>query len=349
MSEHDFVDYYSLLNLPEESTVDSLIGSLQIAYRGNLSSMASLDPAQREQSQAIARVIGEARFHLTHPGRKAEYDDRRSAYLAMVQEGVFAPSNQEVGAPESWTQKAYDLYNQGALPAAKRAADSAVRKDPTDGHAWLISGYVEVEYQEYEKAVEAFRCGLAIVDSTHAKTALVIALQRLNRPDEALPLVREILAEDPTNSQIRSEYVILLTLTGHVNEAIRWATEILTENPNDTAARNDLAKAYTQACETVMTQTESGFLITSEEQMNTIKDLAPRGMALGQTIDSAYWKKLFNYNEQASKANKRVNKEVFDADSMTGAGLSAITGWMRRWEANKQDCLRNGDVVRWGM
>ncbi len=125
----------------------------------------------------------------------------------------------------------------------------SVEDDSNDGESWYMLGRIKYTENRFTESIEGFHKSLAIVPrSVKAENNLGLALEGLNRPEEAVQAYRQALAwqaGDPHPSeQPFINLGLLLTDRNQLEEALPLLTQAEILAPKDSRVHAALGKLY---------------------------------------------------------------------------------------------------------
>ena len=180
---------------------------------------------------------------------------------ALLRQGRAKESLEEyTRAASLQTPSAEDLKNVGQayvllddLVDADKWMDRALTMDGRDPEIWYSVGRLRYSEQKYAEAEKCFRETLVLAPaSVKAENNLGLALEGLNRPDEAMSAYRQAIAwQDAGASERVSEQpllnlAILLLHGGQNAEAGRLLTRAAAIAPGDARIQEQLGQFYLQ-------------------------------------------------------------------------------------------------------
>ena len=143
-----------------------------------------------------------------------------------------------------------DLYASGGLPGAIRMLEKAVAIDPTYAPTWAQLGRAyttnaSLQFggrDQYSKARAAYEKAIALNPNlTDARIFMANLLTDTGRADQAVPLIRSLIAENPGNAEAHWELGYAYRFGGMLEESVTEAERARQNNPAvklSTAAMN---------------------------------------------------------------------------------------------------------------
>ena len=126
------------------------------------------------------------------------------------------------------------LWQRGAGAAATSAIEKAVEDFPGDMKLRLVAADLLRNAGRADRALELLEPGLAVAPESPAfLTSIGVLLDDLDRPRDALPLLRAAVARARDPSLPKRNLVSALLRTGAAKEALALADELRARNPND--------------------------------------------------------------------------------------------------------------------
>ncbi|HXU17037.1 MAG TPA: tetratricopeptide repeat protein, partial [Terriglobales bacterium] len=145
--------------------------------------------------------------------------------LLSLPAGTFAASDARTAL-----EKAVVLIQQGELDGAERQARIALSDPTTSAAANSILGTIRFQQKRFPESIrfleEAIRREPRLIG---ARLNLAAVYEAENKPDQALPLYRKVLALDSSDKMARVALVELEAQAGHYKESLEYAQPMLAE------------------------------------------------------------------------------------------------------------------------
>ena len=138
-----------------------------------------------------------------------------------------------------------------ALDTATAALAAALKKNPSDGAAWVQYGHNLALLNQYDKAEDAYRHAIALgqndpdVLADHAEVLVLQAGGTVTPAAEAA--FKQVLAADPANGLAHYYEAVAAMQAGEPQKAIDGFQALLAEQPSDSPLRPQLALKIAEA------------------------------------------------------------------------------------------------------
>jgi hypothetical protein len=156
--------------------------------------------------------------------------------------------------------------------------------------------------------------------------------------------------------KVGSVSVVVLKVAARYCQAMEFPTEeakkkYLKEHPDADPSRHSVKKTVKPDTASAASKAESRGKET-DQHFDTMKGLLKKvedvDSSAGKKFDSVY-KKLFENGEEATKAAKKLLKQLdnadLDEDSQVFAALEMLHNSVRNWESNKLDHVKAGEAL----
>ncbi len=141
-----------------------------------------------------------------------------------------------------WSRQAEADLQLGEPELAEHGYRSALHE------AWLFLGSIELAENRPQAAEAAFlAAGNLILDNREAQQALAALYQHSDRSDDAIRILRQLIAKHPDDVELRRSLAHTLFADGKVEEAIGELKESYVARPDDPETAFVLATAYLKA------------------------------------------------------------------------------------------------------
>lgn len=214
-----------------------------------------LDPTKEKE---VADLKQKAWARIASDGVK---DFQNSDFLVAADKFELA-LKMKPGDPETLTNLGLSYFQAGNLEKAAANFEESVAKDKSDQVLRTKQNLLETyrRMEDYEKVVSLASDIIATADSLDDvhKIAIIqnkaMALQVLQRTDEAIAEWDSLLQVDPTNADFAFNKALLLDLLERYNEAAAAYLHAIELNPEDNEARQRAANALlgSQQWETIV-------------------------------------------------------------------------------------------------
>ena len=134
------------------------------------------------------------------------------------------------------------LKEVGRVDCAMQIIRQALSAQADNSRANNIHGEILLQATQYEAAKAAFQNAIEIDASIVAKINLSTALKQLGKEGAAMNLLREVLRQEPENSEAHNHLGVLYEQTGDFDAAAVQFRLALEHNPNHASAYYQLAK-----------------------------------------------------------------------------------------------------------
>jgi Flp pilus assembly protein TadD len=144
---------------------------------------------------------------------------------------------------------ALDYVLLNAYDDADKWITHAAHDDPADGETWYAMGRIKYTENRFTEAVDSFEHALALMPrSVKAEDNLGLALEGLNRPDDAVAAYRRAIAWQAASPHPSEQPLlnlgILLTDRNQLDEALPLLTQAEALVPKDPRVHGALGKLY---------------------------------------------------------------------------------------------------------
>jgi tetratricopeptide (TPR) repeat protein len=162
-----------------------------------------------------------------------------------LDEGLILPGHQPDTYIKTERQK-FDLSNKYEkdqnLPDAIKAIESTIRNNANDYCANLRLGWLYYRTRDYAKSTRCCQiCLQAVPESIEAKLAAALPLLALERYDQVIPLMQQVISFDPGNYLANLRLAVSLRLRKKYDEAESVAVSMLNRYPTDVSFLAELA------------------------------------------------------------------------------------------------------------
>ncbi len=145
------------------------------------------------------------------------------------------------------------LLKKGAFRSAVLEDASWIEKNPSDCNFELadLVGYSKIALNDPEFAIQHLRSYLASASRAddpdtydNTEDQLAVLLDDRGRPEEALPLLNELVRLNPEEAGFWLDYGVALSDAGHQSEAVQAIQRSIELNPSQEATHEWLAKVF---------------------------------------------------------------------------------------------------------
>lgn len=210
----------------------------------------------------------------------------------------------ETNYPECLANFAQSLKELGNLEIALKAIDQANHLVPNNSYYLNIKGEVLLAKVDYENARQNFEKAIAANNYTPARINLSTALKQLGSYEKAKICLRDVIKQEPNNSEAHNHLGVLQEQLGEFNSAATSFRIALKHTPNHASSFYQLAKLKNQTlkAEEVDKITE---LLAQSATPNIFKSSLFFALAVYYDKTKQYKLAIKNYaNAQQIKAEK---------------------------------------------
>lgn len=153
------------------------------------------------------------------------------------------PSAGDVGTPPAPSRP------QDLGPDTRSRVESLrarIEAEPRNGDAWLDLGRLFHAAREFDAAARCYAASDALLRDAGSAYLRALVLERLNRRDEAVPLLRTAIDRDPMLSTARWHLATAMLESGDIERALAEARGAITAWPDDPVAPILLARGLLQ-------------------------------------------------------------------------------------------------------
>jgi tetratricopeptide (TPR) repeat protein len=132
----------------------------------------------------------------------------------------------------------------GNFADALPALDAAVKRDEKNAQALLARAEANIALKKLKEAVADLRASYALDPAQKTRQRLARALAEAREYDESVKLYREILKDDPANSEAQTAIAAAMIDSGKGDEAITQLESLVKAEPARAGLRAQLAELY---------------------------------------------------------------------------------------------------------
>ena len=161
-----------------------------------------------------------AEMHMMMAGTLARQGNRAAAIAQYRQALRLNP--RLPGAHYELAEQLRTSTNPELNAQAEGEYKAALQVNQYDEKAWVRLGEIMAAHDDYKQAQEDYRKALALQpNDSDAKTDLAIALISMNQSSDAIPLLKNALNDDPTNSIAHYRLSLLYRRQGKIQDSQR--------------------------------------------------------------------------------------------------------------------------------
>ncbi len=223
---------------PELSDPHFLLGQI---YKSSLDTDAAdgkIEKAIKEFKRAVEldQSNQEALFYL---GQLLYYNDDYQEAAAIFGRFLQLRSN----IPKAYNYRASALLKLGEVQGAIEVLEDSLRADPDNLDNLQLLGQLYDKTDQDAKAADTYLHAVAVAPTTEFKFRAGMALMRLERFSEAVPLFRDVVSEAPADMGSRVELGKALEGAGSFAEAVEAFKQVLESEPKNVEAIYYLASS----------------------------------------------------------------------------------------------------------
>ena len=237
MPTTEFVDYYELLDLPANASLEEIERRLQRELRAWVQKTNAPDLERRQAAERRVEDLSNAKRVLLHPDQRSLYDQERARRPARPPTAATDPIAPVIRADDDLVDRARAHLAEDDVASAVYEARLATERRPSDAEAWAVLAEAKLRWgkpddalYEYDRAIELrpnhapYHFGLATLHETQGhwgrallhyeraakcdgtEPAYKVAAGRLNLElgltDKALPLLEQGVAAHPHHLEL---------------------------------------------------------------------------------------------------------------------------------------------------
>ncbi|MDA8174079.1 MAG: PEP-CTERM system TPR-repeat protein PrsT [Nitrospiraceae bacterium] len=136
------------------------------------------------------------------------------------------------GAPEGYLYFAAYQMKSGQPAGALSTLDNGISKNPSAIQLYEMKGAIQINIKDYKGAVGTFT-SLGKIDRQAGFDLLVKGYIAMNRPGDALQMVKQQIAKSPEDIKLLATLSTIYGIMGSRNEALSAARQIINIRPSD--------------------------------------------------------------------------------------------------------------------
>jgi tetratricopeptide (TPR) repeat protein len=190
-------------------------------------------------------------------------------------------------------------FQQGKYDEARRFFESALKIAPESYDTLFLNGEALLKDAKFELAEKAFEKALKVKDDAYARINLAETKRALGKLDEAIPLLKEVLAKNDTIQEARIYLTEAYIEKNDLEAASAEINQVLSKDPQNGLARFVRAKVLFQG----------GLYEDAELSVRQALVISPENR-LFQTFHAQVLLKMNRVNEAVDTAGKVINEEA---------------------------------------
>lgn len=361
-----FVNYYEVLEIDRKASDDDIRSAVRDQRRKWRSRQNAPDPQRRAEAESRMRQIDEAEKTLTDSAKRKAHD----AEIDVAP----PPSRGEAGpaaSADEWLVRAVAFLKQSNPRSANYAAREACHAAPENAVAWYVRARSSALLGQFHDA--EFEYGESLrLDSTNIGTHIDFAQlrQRMGNWRGAFSVLQDAWKLDPDNPEVHLAMAECYVGAGKPDQALPLVEPLAAENPANESLQAFLASVLYEMATDKLTQPDPDkYVFTSAEQVDYAIHHLDRALSL-KFSDEQLRNELRRWRKLATEAGTKTYVHTTNLGPWAvafvvgallifayGLGILVLAGlgywyytrhWLFKWQVLLKACQQAG-VSKWGI
>jgi len=272
-----FVDYYQVLRVPNTASVEQIEDAAKRELKRWTKATTHPNLAKRQEAEQQVKNISEARRVLMDAGRRRSYDE---VWAAQAGRSAAVPAD-AAGGDRDWVALAQKYLTENDYPSAAYAAREATQRQGNNAETWSLRAQANLGLGRLDDALYEARQAAEIEPGNSGYLFNLAQVQESSGQWQAAIASYEMVARlDPGSPGGKLGVANVLLQNERAEEALLVTDELSRRFPKDSTVGYYHGWALVGRAEQVpRVKGDDSYVVTSEAEMQTMRDLLSRAQA----------------------------------------------------------------------